>query len=51
MYRNYVITDEGIIKHCQKAVEWLDCPDHKEQECYATKCRVCGEIEKDCEEF
>jgi hypothetical protein len=50
MYRNYTITEEGLLKHCQQPVEWIDCPDHKEW-CYATRCRVCKEIEKDCEEY
>ena len=51
MYQHYSITKEGLIHHCKQPVEWLDCPDHKDTECYATRCRVCGEIEKDCEEI
>ena len=50
MYKAYSITEEGLIRHCKKPVEWFDCPCGQ-AECYATRCRVCGEIEKDCEEY
>ena len=50
MYQNFGSTKEGILTHCKVPVEWLDCPDHQ-IDCYISRCRVCGEVEKDCEEY
>lgn len=50
MYRHPIYTDEGLLLHHNVPVEWIDCPCGQEK-CYATRCRVCSALEKDCEEY
>ena len=50
MFRHPIYTENGILLHCKKPVEWIDCPCGKE-ECYASRCRICKALEKDCEEY
>lgn len=48
MYQNFIITEQGYLLHCKIPVEWVACACN-ELNCYASVCRVCGAIERDCE--